>query len=159
MSAGRFFVYEYSAIALRRLPPQKGNWKYIPKEYRSELLGKAYMRHIDVQEFMEEVCSPLSPRCATLCTHRHKWQDPEVTRWLKFAQRGISGCYKDQSAFLGMLDAIMKVEERRYKGKKLMNMKYDAHFDLICTNLALISPRAYKVIQAEFAGRTLRSMR
>jgi hypothetical protein len=58
-----------------------------------------------------------------------------------------------------MLDAIMKVEERRYKGKKLMNMKYDAHFNLICTNLALISPRAYKVIQAEFAGRTLRSMR
>jgi hypothetical protein len=57
--------------ALRRLPPQKGNWKYIPKEYRSELLGKAYMCHIDVQEFMEEVCSPLSPCCATLCTHRH----------------------------------------------------------------------------------------
>jgi hypothetical protein len=41
--------------ALRRREPQKGNWKYTPKEYRSELLGKAYMRHADVQEFMEEV--------------------------------------------------------------------------------------------------------
>ena len=57
-----------------------------------------------------------------------------------------------------MLDAIMKVEERRFKGKSLKNMTYDAHFDLICTNLALVSPRAYKIVQAEFAGRTLRSM-
>jgi hypothetical protein len=57
-----------------------------------------------------------------------------------------------------MLNAIMKVEERRFKGKTLRNMKYDAHFDLICTNLALVSPRAYKIIQSEFAGRTLRSM-
>jgi hypothetical protein len=51
-----------------------------------------------------------------------------------------------------MLDAIMKVEEWRFKGKSLKNMTYDAHFDLICTNLALVSPRAYKIIQAEFAG-------
>ena len=43
--------------ALRHLPPKKGNWKYTPKEYRSELLGKAYMWHIDVHEFMEEVQS------------------------------------------------------------------------------------------------------
>ena len=41
--------------ALRRLPPKKNNWKFTPKEYRSELLGKAYLRHIDVQEFMEKV--------------------------------------------------------------------------------------------------------
>jgi hypothetical protein len=41
--------------ALRRREPRKCNWKYTPKEYRSELLGKAYMRHADVQEFMEEV--------------------------------------------------------------------------------------------------------
>lgn len=58
-----------------------------------------------------------------------------------------------------MMDAIMKVEERQAKGKALVNMKYDAHFDLICTNLALISPRAYKILQSEFAGRSLRSMR
>lgn len=58
-----------------------------------------------------------------------------------------------------MMDAIMKVEERRAKGKSLVNMKYDVHFDLICTNIALISPRAYKILQSEFAGRSLRSMR
>jgi hypothetical protein len=58
-----------------------------------------------------------------------------------------------------MMDAIMKVEERRFKGKALKNMKYDAHFDLICTNLALVSPRAYRIMQSEFAGRGLRSMR
>jgi hypothetical protein len=41
--------------ALCHLPPKKANWKYTPKEYRNELLGKAYMCHIDVQEFMEDV--------------------------------------------------------------------------------------------------------
>lgn len=41
--------------ALRRLPPKKDKWRYTPKAYRSELLGKAYMRHVDVQEFMEDV--------------------------------------------------------------------------------------------------------
>jgi hypothetical protein len=41
--------------ALRRPTPNKHNWKFTPKQYRNELLGKAYMRHIDVQEFMEEV--------------------------------------------------------------------------------------------------------
>jgi hypothetical protein len=41
--------------ALRRLPPKIQNWKYTPKEYRNELLGKAYMRHAGVQEFMKKV--------------------------------------------------------------------------------------------------------
>ncbi|KIM85633.1 hypothetical protein PILCRDRAFT_37664, partial [Piloderma croceum F 1598] len=81
--------------ALCHPPPKIQNWKYTPKEYRSELLGKAYMQHMDVQEFME-----------------------------KFAKRGIAGHYKDQSAFLGMMDAIMKVEDQLFEGKGLKNMKY-----------------------------------
>jgi hypothetical protein len=83
----------------------------------------------------------------------------DTSRWITLAKRGIEGRYNDQSAFLGILDAIMTVEDRRFKGKSLKNMKYDAQFDLICTNLALVSPRAYKIIQSEFAGRSLRSMR
>jgi len=57
-----------------------------------------------------------------------------------------------------MLDAIMKVEDRKFDGKSLVNIKYDTQFDLICTNLALVSPRAYKIMQSEFAGRSLQSM-
>jgi hypothetical protein len=58
-----------------------------------------------------------------------------------------------------MLTAIMEVEDRGFRGKGLQNIRYDMSFDDICTNLALISPRAYKVVQAEFSGRSLRSQR
>jgi hypothetical protein len=78
---------------------------------------------------------------------------------LVFAKRCIEGRYRDHSAFLGMLQAIMQAEDRKFRGKALTNLKYDASFDAICTNMALVSPRAYKMLQREFAGRTLRSMR
>lgn len=145
--------------ALRRLPPKKGNWKFTPKRYRNQLLGEAYMRHTDVQEFMEKVCCPIFFCCRGLILTTFELQDDGSVRWRTFAERGIAGRYADQSAFLGMLDAIMKVEDRKFRGKSLKNMKYDAHFDLICTNLALVSPRAYKIMRSEFAGRNLRSMR
>ena len=73
-------------------------------------------------------------------------------------QRGAAGRYKDQSAFLGLIDAVMQVEDRKARGKALTNVKYDVEFDSICTTLALISPRAYALVQAEFGGRSLRSM-
>lgn len=73
--------------------------------------------------------------------------------------RGIQGRYDDRQAFLGMLDTIMRVEERMSKGKKTMNIRYDATYDEICTTMALVSPRAYATLRAEFGGRTPRSMR
>ncbi|OSC97161.1 hypothetical protein PYCCODRAFT_1377763, partial [Trametes coccinea BRFM310] len=71
----------------------------------------------------------------------------------------VRGDYDDRKVFLGMLDAIMQVEERLRKGKKVTNIRYDASYDQICTTIALISPRAYSTIRAEFGGRGLRSMR
>ncbi|TFY77278.1 hypothetical protein EWM64_g6734 [Hericium alpestre] len=124
--------------ALRRPMPFRKNAKFTPKTYRNELLGKAFQRHTDVQELME--------------------MDEGQSHWLVFAKRGASGRYKNQAAFLGMMEAIMKIEDRRFRGKGLMNMKYDAEFDSICTNIALISPQAYRILQAEYGGRTLRSI-
>lgn len=57
-----------------------------------------------------------------------------------------------------MMDTIMKVEDRLRRGKKITNIRYDTRYDDICTNLALISPRAYSLLQAELGGRSLRSM-
>ncbi|KAI0059300.1 hypothetical protein BV25DRAFT_1809175 [Artomyces pyxidatus] len=124
--------------ALRRRAPSLKNAKYTPKSYRNELVGKAYARHTDVQELME--------------------MDAGQSRWLIFAKRGASGRYKNQEAFLGMMDAIMKVEDRRFRGKGLQNIQYDASYDTVCTTLALICPRGYRILQAEFAGRTLRNI-
>lgn len=52
----------------------------------------------------------------------------------------------------------MKVEDRLRRGKKLMNMRYDTSYDMLCTNIALQSPRSYRALQAELGGRSLRSM-
>lgn len=41
--------------ALRHPVPDVGKYKYTPRAFRNELLGKAYSRHNDVQELMEMV--------------------------------------------------------------------------------------------------------
>ncbi|KAG5636706.1 hypothetical protein H0H81_007102 [Sphagnurus paluster] len=106
--------------------------------YCNKLLGDAYARHTDFQELMQM----------------------GKEKWLVFAKRAAAGRYDyKHPALCGMLQAITISEDRSHKGKSLKNMKYDADFDIICTNLALISPQAYKIIQAEFGGRSLRSMR
>ncbi|KAI1785181.1 hypothetical protein LXA43DRAFT_844094, partial [Ganoderma leucocontextum] len=70
----------------------------------------------------------------------------------------VQGLYDDRQAFLGMIETLMKVEERLRKGKSLKNIQYDASYDEVCTLLALTSPRAYGLVRAEFGGRSLRSM-
>ncbi|KAM5544147.1 hypothetical protein V8D89_002196 [Ganoderma adspersum] len=125
--------------ALRKAPPQRGYAKFTPKAYRNPVVGEAYLRHRDVQELME-------------------MSTEQGTRWLTLAKRGIQGRYDDRQAFLGVLDTTMKIEERLHQGKSLKNIKYDASYDDVCTQLALISPRAYGLVRAEFGGRSLRSM-
>ncbi|EIW65083.1 uncharacterized protein TRAVEDRAFT_79350, partial [Trametes versicolor FP-101664 SS1] len=71
----------------------------------------------------------------------------------------LQGRYDDRQAFIGMLDTIMRAEDRLSKGKKLTNIRYDATYDQVCTLMALISPRAYATLRAEFGGRGVRSMR
>ncbi|KAI0666860.1 hypothetical protein C8Q78DRAFT_958611, partial [Trametes maxima] len=68
------------------------------------------------------------------------------------------GRYNDRHVFLGVLDTVMRVEDRMHQGKKITNMRYDVSYDEICTTLALHSPRSYTLLQAELGGRGLRSM-
>ena len=79
-------------------------------------------------------------------------------RWLEFAKRLASGRYNDMSALLGLLEAVMKIEERKIKGLGLRNMKYPEEFDYFCTTMAAISPAAYRAFRAAFSGRSLNSM-
>lgn len=70
-----------------------------------------------------------------------------------------AGRYKDFEVAIGIIEMIMKIEERQIKGKKLTNMKYDASVDRVFTTLAIISPRAYRTLSGELGGgRSLRSM-
>lgn len=62
------------------------------------------------------------------------------------------------SALLGLMDAMMKMEERKFKGLGLRNMKYSEEFDYFCATLAAITPAGYRAFRATFTGRTLHSM-
>lgn len=71
----------------------------------------------------------------------------------------VAGRYKDFSVFVGIAEMIMKIEERKFKGKKLTNMTYNTSWDTLCLSLGTISPRAYKLLKGELGGgRSLRSM-
>lgn len=63
------------------------------------------------------------------------------------------------SVLLGLLDAMMKMEERQFKGLGLRNMKYNEEFDHFCATLAVLSPASYRAFCAAFTGRSLHSMR
>lgn len=63
------------------------------------------------------------------------------------------------SVLLGLLEAMMKMEEKEFKGIGLRNMKYNEEFDHFITTMAAISPAAYRAFQSAFCGRTLDSMR
>lgn len=49
--------YQVFCNTLRHPKPKKGKVKFTPKENRNEIVGEAYLRHTDVQELMEMVCS------------------------------------------------------------------------------------------------------
>ncbi|KII87710.1 hypothetical protein PLICRDRAFT_699250, partial [Plicaturopsis crispa FD-325 SS-3] len=123
--------------ALKRPMPSNAASKYVPKAYRNPLLGEAYQRHTDVRELMEMGDS----------------------KWLTFAKRGAAGRYKDFNALVGLMEAVTVVEDRGHRGVALTNMKYTEDFDRFCSILAAISPAAYKSFKAQFAGRSLSSMR
>ncbi|KAI0754553.1 hypothetical protein C8Q80DRAFT_1068096, partial [Daedaleopsis nitida] len=65
------------------------------------------------------------------------------------------GRYEDRSAFLGIIDTVMRMEEHLHRGKSLKGLQYDTSYDQICTTMALISPRSYALIRAEFGGHGL----
>ncbi|OJT05301.1 hypothetical protein TRAPUB_3891 [Trametes pubescens] len=127
--------------ALRKPTPAPGRAKFTPKAFRNPVTGETYLRHCDVQELME--------------------MDKSKFPWKVLAKRGLQGRYNDRQAFIGMLDTvtIMRAEDRLSKGKKLTNIRYDATYDEVCTTMALLSPRAYATLRAEFGGRGVRSMR
>jgi hypothetical protein len=71
---------------------------------------------------------------------------------LTFGRRAAAGRYKDLSAFIGLIEAIMAAEDRTYRGKKLTNMKYNHSFHTFCTNMALILPQVYNMFRSAFMG-------
>lgn len=86
-------------------------------------------------------------------------QDDGHSPWLKFAKGVISGAYRGQETFLGMVEAIVKKTERILAGKSLRNFHYTTAFGQLCDVLATISPHSYRTFRAHFGGPAFRTLR
>lgn len=76
-----------------------------------------------------------------------------------FSRGVLSGQFKDADVLLGAIQVMVAKHTREARGKKLTNMHYPEAFDNVCTVLATVSPRAYRLFRAFFGGRDQRSMR
>lgn len=140
--------------AIKRPLPTIANTKFVPKAYRNELLGDAFLRHSDVRDLFEVVGHMLSSTFLAIVLTLLQGND----RWRLIAQRGARCEYKDLSLILGVLEAILDTSERKEQGKGLQNMKYSAEFDEFCTTMAALSPGTYTLFRSEFGGRSPSSM-
>lgn len=76
-----------------------------------------------------------------------------------FARGVLSGQFKDADVLLGAIQVMVSKHTREARAKKMTNMHYPEAFDNVCTVLATVSPRAYRLFRAFFGGRDQRNMR
>lgn len=126
-------------VAVNRPIPNEVNAIFVPRIHRSEELGDLYLRHRGLRALVQA--------------------DDSRSPWLRFAQGVISGDYDSQGVVLGMVEALVKRNERLKLGKSLKNMRYPEEFNEFCNILASTSPRAYRSFRQHFGGRGLRSLR
>jgi hypothetical protein len=144
--------------ALQRGPGDPLTAKFTPTIWRNPLIGEAYARHRDVKGiFVSFVVFSFCNFLLTLiCTQE---SSSEAMMWRSLASRGLEGRYaKNHAVAVGVIQAMMAVEDRQFKGKKLTNMQYNADAELFFTNLALTSPQAYRMFKDELGGLNLRTV-
>lgn len=78
--------------------------------------------------------------------------------WRAIGAYGKAGLFKDREVVRGMLMAVGVRAERESNGKMLRGRRIDIYLDNFLTTLASISPRALKLFNDNFAGRSSRSM-
>jgi hypothetical protein len=78
--------------------------------------------------------------------------------WRTLAARGTQGRYDSHSVAIGLMQAMIACEDRIYNGKKLTNMSYSGDLELFCANLAMTSPRAYRLLRSELRIPHIRTL-
>jgi hypothetical protein len=57
------------------------------------------------------------------------------------------------------MDAMVKIEERKMKGKKMTNMKWDINLSQVLTTFYTVSPLVGRIFRAQVGGPNLRTFK
>ncbi|THV04490.1 hypothetical protein K435DRAFT_595805, partial [Dendrothele bispora CBS 962.96] len=124
-------------IAISRKRAEGAAIKYIPTEYTCQHLGKIFLRYKGLERLMNE--AEASPQ--------------------RFVHHVLSGNFKDNEVFLGIVEAMILAKDREIEGKSMSNFKYTPAFDDFMHVLHSINPRSYRELTKHIKMRTERSVK
>lgn len=79
--------------------------------------------------------------------------------WLKLAEKGRQGVFKNKSIFEGLCKIMLEIADREQRKKGNQNLRYSENFATFTTILASFGTRGYEMFKQNLAGRTLRNIR
>jgi hypothetical protein len=74
-------------------------------------------------------------------------------------RRGLNKQYDAYKVTLGIMDTMVKIKERKAKGKKMTNMKWDVNLSQILTTFYTVSPLVGCIFRAQVGGPNLRTFK
>ncbi|KAJ6603972.1 hypothetical protein B0H10DRAFT_1821753, partial [Mycena sp. CBHHK59/15] len=117
--------------AIHREAPEPSNLRFVPRVNQNPHAGMLYAKFSGLEELISEFS----------LEHR-------------FFQHVVSGKFKDDSVFRGIIQAKVLAKDREIRGVGNQNFKYDTDIDALFALIHTISPRAYWELAKHFPMRT-----
>ncbi|KAJ7255123.1 hypothetical protein B0H12DRAFT_1071051 [Mycena haematopus] len=125
--------------AIRREAAASSNLKYVPRIHQNEHAGMLFAKFAGLEALLAE--------------------DNEFSVERRYFQHVVSGKFKDDKVFTGIIQAKVMAKDREIRGKGLQNFKYDSDMDAVFGLVHTISPRAYRELGKHFPLRSERSIK
>ncbi|KAJ6487065.1 hypothetical protein DFH09DRAFT_1457048 [Mycena vulgaris] len=125
--------------AIRREAPEPSNLRFVPHVNQNAHAGMLYAKFRGLEELVSE--------------------DNEWSLERRFFQHVVSGKFKDDTVFRGIMQAKVMAKDREIRGVGNQNFKYDTDMDALFGLIHTISPRAYRELAKHFPVRTERSIK
>lgn len=136
--------------------PLDENGKYTNKVYKQEALLEKLDKCRGLKKLLQSTVSivfGLQRLLINVCS-----QNDTAQLFLKYARGIANGDYQDNLVFTGLVYNIIKKRDREARGKKMTNFKHDPVFDEFVQTVAILSPRAHRLLAEFFVVRTARSI-
>ncbi|KAG8724337.1 hypothetical protein FRC09_019931 [Ceratobasidium sp. 395] len=114
------------------------NLKFAPKTHRGKTVAMLYAQHVGLKDLLEN-------------------SDETSTMLADFARKVLSGRFKDNKVFLGLVEAMVLKDDKLMRSKGMQNFRYPpALLDFLHTAY-VSSPRTYRSIQRHFLGPVMQA--
>ncbi|KAJ3764579.1 hypothetical protein FB446DRAFT_611669, partial [Lentinula raphanica] len=98
--------------SLRVPMPLDKNYRHVNKQWRNPILGEQFLKTAGLKELFDSVVTNSSSSI-----------------FVNFAKGAVSGKYKDNEVFLGLLKAMMQKIDRDERGVGMQNFRYAPEWD------------------------------